>query len=92
MRKICAVISIVFIILVLFCGCGRNEKEHEERFVEEYFQADGTRYLMIMRDTETGYAYLFFKKGYGCGVTRLYEDNAEHYGVTVEELQKEDSA
>ena len=73
MKKI---ISVLLIVMFLFlCGCG--EKDENERFVTEYEQGNNgkllTGYVVVIRDTETGVAYLFYKNGYGGGLTQLVE-------------------
>ena len=73
-------ILIVLVIVTLFlCGCGKKETEETEetqqRFVIEYQQrVDLSSVLKIIRDTETGKAYLFVKSGYGGWLTILEEN------------------
>ena len=70
---------IVLVIVTLFlCGCGKKETEETEetqqRFVIEYKQRLGTGTdIRIIRDTETGKAYLFEHSGYAGGLTILEE-------------------
>lgn len=76
-------ILIVFLIMtLLLCGCGKKEtgetgetEETQQRFVIEYQQRIGWggTALAIIRDTETGKAYLFTKNGYAGGLTILEE-------------------
>ena len=69
-------ILIVLVIVTLFlCGCGKKETEQtEQRFVIEYKQTfDGIGNLRIIRDTETGKAYLFAKNYNAGGLTILEE-------------------
>lgn len=67
-------ILIVLVIVALFlCGCGKKETdETQQRFAIEYNQTfDAFRSLSIIRDTETGKAYLFAHFGYAGGLTIL---------------------
>ena len=70
---------IVLVIVTLFlCGCGKKETEETEetqqRFVIEYKQRLGIGSdISIIRDTETGKAYLFVHSGYAGGLTILEE-------------------
>ena len=67
-------IAIVMVALLL-CGCGKMKTEEtQERFIIEYRQEfDQFGGLRIIRDTETGKAYLFAQNGYGGGLTILEE-------------------
>lgn len=72
-------ILIVLMIVTLFlCGCGKKEtketEETQQRFVIEYIQRlDSLRVITIIRDKETGKAYLFEQNGYAGGLTILEE-------------------
>lgn len=70
MKRILIVLSIAALIL---CGCCKKEtKEMQQRFVLEYKQTlDGLGGLRIIRDMETGKAYLFVYSGYAGGLTIL---------------------
>lgn len=71
-------ILIVLLLMTLFlCGCDKKEtKETKERFVIEYQQAfNSTNYVSIIRDTETGKAYLFAKSYTAGGLTILEESD-----------------
>lgn len=71
MKRLLAVLLIV--VVFLLCGCNAKQDSIEEkRFVVEYSQW-GTPYIVIIRDTKTGVAYLFSRSGYGGGLTRLEE-------------------
>ena len=63
------------VTLLLLCGCGKKEMEKtEQRFSIEYQQTFGMwGNFSIIRDAETGKAYLFVKSGYGGGLTTLEE-------------------
>ena len=75
------ILIILVIATLLLCGCGKKEtedtedtEETQQRFVVEYqqiFSMWGN--CCIIRDTETGKAYLFVKNGYGGGLTILEE-------------------
>ena len=61
------------------CGCDKKEieetEETEQRFVFEYRQTYGIgENINIIRDMETGKAYLFVHEGYAGGLTILEED------------------
>lgn len=72
-------ILIVLVIVTLFlCGCGKMEtketEETQQRFAIEYKQRLGIGSdISIIRDTETGKAYLFVHSGYAGGLTILEE-------------------
>lgn len=77
-------ILIVFVIVaLLLCGCGKKEtektqqrfaEETQQRFVVEYRQSVSViADFSIIRDTETGKAYLFARSGYAGGLTILEE-------------------
>lgn len=66
------------VMLLLLCGCGKKEMEEmeetQQRFVIEYRQTfDVWSNLCIIRDAETGKAYLFVQNGYRGGLTILEE-------------------
>lgn len=69
-------IALVIVVLLL-CGCSTKEKEKEEteqRFAIEYRQSFNTwENISIIRDRETGKAYLFAHSGYAGGMTILEE-------------------
>lgn len=64
----------VVMILCLLCSCGKepdaNGAAENNRFEIEYSEYDR---LKIIRDTETGVKYLFYKMGNGGGLTVLLE-------------------
>lgn len=64
---------VLVIVTLLLCGCGKKETEEtQQRFAIEYQQTVGTwGRLSIIRDTETGKAYLFAHSGYAGGLTIL---------------------
>ena len=70
-------ILMALVIATLFlCGCGKKEieetEEMQQRFVIEYQQTFGIgNYLCIIRDMETGKAYLSMHNGYAGGLTIL---------------------
>lgn len=69
-------ILIVLVIVALFlCGCGKKETEEtQQRFAIEYQQMFTWGSLSIIRDTETGKAYLFVQRhGYAGGLATLEE-------------------
>lgn len=69
------ILIVLLIVTLLLCGCGKKETEEmQQRFAIEYQQTDtGWGVFSIIRDTETGKAYLFVKSGYGGGLTLLEE-------------------
>lgn len=74
MKRILIVIVIVIVTLLL-CGCGKKEPEEtQQRFAIEYRQMLGFgEHIIIIRDTETGEAYLFAHDVYAGGLTILEE-------------------
>ncbi len=72
MKKI---IAVLLAALFLLCACGAT-KEIGVRFVVEHSESAGVmNSFVVIRDTETGAAYLFVKSGYAGGLTRLVEVN-----------------
>jgi hypothetical protein len=72
MKKI---IAVLLAALFLLCACGAG-KEIGGRFVVEYSEHSSVGSpIAIIRDTETGTAYLFVRFGYAGGLTRLVEDD-----------------
>ena len=70
MKKI---IAALLAALFLLCACGAK-KETGERFVVEYSETHAiANSITVIRDTETGAAYLFMHSGYAGGLTRLVE-------------------
>lgn len=72
------ILIILLLVTLLLCGCGKKETEEteetEERFVIEYQQTfNATSHVSIIRDTETGKAYLFAKSYTAGGLTILEE-------------------
>ena len=63
------------VMLLLLCGCGKKETEEtQQRFAIEYQQTFSVQSnSCIIRDSETGKAYLFVRSGYGGGLTILEE-------------------
>ena len=71
MKKLLAVL---LIIVVFLCGCNaKQDSDEENRFVVEYKQRENLSYIVILRDTQTGVAYLYVKNGYSGGLTQLVE-------------------
>ena len=69
------ILIVLVIAALLLCGCGKKETEEtQQRFVIEYQQMFGVwENCCIIRDTETGKAYLFAKNGYAGRLTILEE-------------------
>lgn len=73
MKKI---IAVLLVALFLLCACGAKENEIGDRFVIEYSErATAVNSIAVIRDTESGAAYLFVRSGYAGGLTRLVEDD-----------------
>lgn len=72
MKKLLAVLLII--VVFLFCGCkAKQDSDEENRFVVEYKQRENLSCIVILRDTQTGVAYLYVKNGYSGGLTQLVE-------------------
>lgn len=69
------ILIVLVIVILLLCGCGKKKTEEtQQRFAIEYQQIIGPLgKLSIIRDTETGKAYLFAYSGYAGGLTILEE-------------------
>ena len=76
------ILIILVVVTLLLCGCCKKEAEEAEeaeetkqRFVVEYQQSLGLiADIKIIRDTETGKAYLYARNGNSGGLTILEED------------------
>lgn len=84
MKKI--IVATIIALMLLFCGCGKQAADLEmpadaetssDRFVVEFKESHGFWGCFIIRDSETGCAYLFVKDGYGGGLTKLEEATNE---------------
>ena len=66
------------IVIFLLCGCCIEEAEEtQQRFVIEYQQTfNAWANITIIRDTETGNAYLYARSGYSAAITILEEGEA----------------
>lgn len=72
--KMKKIIAVLLAALFLLCACGAK-KETKERFVIEYSEPSSAgSSIAVIRDTESGAAYLFVRSGYAGGLTRLEED------------------
>lgn len=59
---------------LILCGCSNGKEESkDERFVVEYKQSESFSSISIIRDTQTGVAYMFVHSGYAGGLTQLVE-------------------
>ena len=72
------ILIVILLVTLLLCGCGKKETEEteetKERFVIEYRQTiNGMEHFKIIRDTETGKAYLFARTGNAGGLAILDE-------------------
>ena len=69
------ILIVLVIVILLLCGCGKKKTEEtQQRFAIEYQQTFGVSgKLSIIRDTETGKAYLFVHSGYEGELTILEE-------------------
>ena len=72
------ILIVLVIVAFLLCGCGKKgteeTEETQQRFAIEYQQSWGALGdISIIRDTETGNAYLFARSGYAGGLTILEE-------------------
>lgn len=74
MKKLLAALLIIATFLLCGCNAKQDSLESEEvRFVVEYRRPKGLNGIAIIRDTQTGVAYLFVRSGYAGGLTRLVE-------------------
>ncbi|WP_078598609.1 DUF6440 family protein [Evansella clarkii] len=65
---------ILIFLLMLLPACASPTEGSEP--ASERFGVNGTT---IITDGETGCKYLFFKNGYGGGLSPLYDENGELY-------------
>ena len=70
--------TIVLVLVIMFlAGCDTTPKAYTEedanRFVKSYEQDWGSGSMVIYKDTKTGVKYLYVKRGYGAGLTRLID-------------------
>ena len=79
MKRIRIIALALVLMAILLCGCDKNTdaKAKNSRFLCEHSETVGNTsitYAIVIRDTETGRAYLFIKSGYGGGLTLMPED------------------
>lgn len=72
------IIAILFAFVMAFTGCSGNGTEYTvddscARFQITYAQNVNLGVISIIYDKETGNKYLFYKNGYGGGLTKLEE-------------------
>ena len=71
-------ILVIFAIAMLFLGCNVKYAERPLDSNNERFQLESSQwlkggYVYIIVDKETGVKYMFYKNGYGAGLTKLEE-------------------
>lgn len=82
-RIICIVLCAVMALMLI--GCGKQETQADtkllknDRFAVKYSFSDIGETTMILQDVDTGVYYLFFKYGYGGGLTVMYNADGTLY-------------
>lgn len=96
-KKILIVLIVLFVPILILCGCGTKNKDYKEYsnprfvFVGEYEAIESPNgdsidfYLLV--DKETKIIYLYFDGGYGAGITPLLDKNGNvtYYKGNLEE-------
>lgn len=65
---------LLLLSVLLLSACGSPTEESQK--ITKRFDANGTD---IITDSKTGCKYLFYKDGYGGGLSPLYNDKGELY-------------
>lgn len=81
------ILFILLLMTTLLTACGGLDTGGSDDLKSEENNYNGERFkeeiessgIMIVTDKETGCKYLFVKKGYGGGLSPLYNENGELY-------------
>lgn len=81
-RLICIVLCAVMALMLI--GCGEQEKKTDSaqdysRFNIVSRKVSIENINIVLQDKETGVCYLFFKEGYGGGLTVMYNADGTLY-------------
>jgi len=81
-RSICIALCVVMALMLI--GCGNQDEETDSaqdyiRFNIVSRKVDIGNTTIVLQDKETGVCYLFFKEGYGGGLTVMYNADGTLY-------------
>ena len=88
MKKLLAIILTMAMVLCA-AGCSGTEEEtcqsEKQPFSRTTYDMTGTTYVSIIVDQETGVNYVFYKSGYGGGLSPRYNADGTLYITEVHE-------
>ena len=88
MKKLLVIILTMAMVLCA-AGCSGTEEEtcHAEKqpFSRTTYDMQGTTYVTVIVDHETGVNYVFYKSGYGGGLSPRYNADGTLYITEVHE-------
>lgn len=88
MKKLLAIILTMAMILCA-AGCSGTEEEtcqaEKQPFSRTTYDMTGTTYVSVIVDQETGVNYIFYKSGYGGGLSPRYNADGTLYITEVQE-------
>ena len=88
MKKLLAIILTMAIVLCA-AGCSGTEEEicnaDKQPFSRTTYDMTGTTYVSVIVDHETGVNYVFYKSGYGGGLSPRYNADGTLYITEAQE-------
>ena len=76
-------------IVLCSAGCSGTEEEtcqsEKQPFSRTTYDTQGTTYVSVIVDRETGVNYIFYKSGYGGGLSTRYNADGTLYITEVQE-------
>ena len=88
MKKLLAIILTMAMVLCA-AGCSGTEEEtcqaEKQPFSRTTYDMQGTTYVSVIVDKETGVNYVFYKSGYGGGLSPRYNADGTLYITEVKE-------
>ena len=88
MKKLLAIILTMAMALCV-AGCSGTEEEtcksEKQPFSRTTYDMQGTTYVSVIVDQETGVNYVFYKSGYGGGLSPRYNADGTLYITEVKE-------
>lgn len=88
MRKLLAIILTIALVLCAL-GCSKAEAENSQGekppFSRATYDIGSTTYITVIVDHETGVNYIFYKSGYGGGLSPRYNPDGTLYITEAQE-------